>query len=75
MSITQILMIQMISDSINHEKQTNTYNNLKNNKIVYPKNNKYFKTMSKHVHNNNRKMRNYHTIKQPGYDVQRFGHK
>ena len=76
MSIAQILMAQMISDAVNYEKEINiTYQNQKHN-VVYPKkHDNYFKTMSKHLHNNNRKMRHYHNIKQPGHDVQRVGHK
>ena len=77
MSISQILLTKIISDAVRHEKQINiTYNDSQNNKVVYPKKQmKYFKNMSKHLHNTNRKMRNFHNIKQPGYDVQRFGHK
>jgi len=74
MSISQILLTQMIAEAVNHEKEINiVYNNIQNNKVVYPKkHNNYFKNMSKHLHNNNSKMRHYHNIKQPGHDVQRF---
>ena len=76
MSIAQILITQMISEAVNHEKQINVVYNNSHNKVVYPKKrDNYYKKMLKHLHNNNRKMRNYHNIKQPGHDVQRFGHK
>jgi hypothetical protein len=77
MSISQILLTQMIAEAVNHEKEINIiYQNLQKQNVVYPKkHNNYFKNMSKHLHNNNSKMRHYHNIKQPGHDVQRFYNK
>ena len=69
MSASQVILMNYLLNNIqmdytiHHKKQT-------------------FKNVEKHFHNNivsykniNQKMRKFHNIKQPGFDVQRFGHK
>jgi thioredoxin-related protein len=56
-----------------------------NNEIVFVEKTKHkhkrFKNIHEHINthvsfkNVNQKMRKFHNIKQPGHDVQRFGHK
>jgi len=56
-------------------------NNINNEPVFVEAKHKRFKNIHAHINthvsfkNINQKMRKFHNIKQPGHDVQRFGHK
>ena len=70
--LTLIITMNYINN--NYTYMTNTINTTPN-KIYKQRHIKYTKNYINNSINSNKKCRRFHNIKQPGYDVQRRGHK
>ena len=71
MSASQVMILNYLL--LNNIHMDNTINHKKQNVEKY--NHKYSNNNIVSFKNINQKMRKFHNIKQPGFDVQRVGHK